>query len=208
MILKLVILYDQNLIYNMKITFEVKQFYFLFGLLLIISCQNKQQKAKITNAIAQKIIGQKLNFPDNLETYRPFKDYLLDSTEVAKKRLRIFTYINISCPSCIANLENWNKVASQLIKYNVPIFFLCYSEDNFEYIKFLCEQGKVKTFAFPFFFDKQDRFLKKNKFLTVSPNYHTVLLDENDKILWVGDPSHNPDMATQYLDLIKEYTNQ
>ncbi|HBJ01312.1 MAG TPA: hypothetical protein DDY89_11640 [Lysinibacillus sp.] len=99
-----------------------------------------------------------IKLPNNLIVYNPFNRSVLDSNQIANSTFKIYSFIDVSCPSCLTNLQNWNKVASELSKYKVPIILVCQSEDNFELIKYLCEKKDIPEFPFPFYFDDQKQF--------------------------------------------------
>lgn len=56
-------------------------------------------------------------------------------------------------------------------------------------------------FKYPISFDFQNKFVANNK-LPEDPLYHTMLLNEDNIILAVGNPVNNPHVRTLYKDII------
>jgi hypothetical protein len=88
--------------------------------------------------------------------------------------------------------------------FAVPVILICQSKDNFELIKYFCEQGDVKKFAFPFFLDTKNEFLDKNSFIDESTRFHVILTDSLNKILLFGDPTKSKKVMEQYLNVMKK----
>jgi|GEM_PF-825496 len=158
---------------------------------------------KVVEMEGDEIVGRILLVPDSMEAYKPFKEYPSGISKLKEGGMKIYTLVDVSCSSCIQNIKNWDLLSNLFIKENVPIFMICQSKDGFELFKYFCESGKVARFAFPFFLDKKSVFLKQNSFLSTI-TYPTILLDENDKILSFGDPTHSKEVLDKYLAKIAE----
>ncbi|MBG7630355.1 MAG: hypothetical protein IZT56_07970 [Bacteroidetes bacterium] len=67
-----------------------------------ISCKNE---IKDKNSTFETALGEKLNIPKDLTIYKPFEEAILDSTEIINSELKIFTRVNVSCATCINDIQ-------------------------------------------------------------------------------------------------------
>ena len=153
------------------------------------------------------IIGRKVIMPDTFERYTPFKN---DATLTSKVQaqvmspLKIYAFVNVSCPSCIVDIANWQSFISDTLKNEVPVIMVCTSKDRFEYFKYLCEGDQIKHFTFPLYLDTKNQYVTRNPFVTENLAYQTVLTNADNTILVSGDPLHSESVRKLYLDQIKK----
>ena len=171
--------------------------------------ENKENKEKenTIKSIVNNCLGRKLMIPDSLVIYSPFSNYTMDSIEISNAHFKIYSYINASCPTCIEDILLWNNITPCFVKYNIPIILICESKDNFELIKYFHEQGMIKKFSFPLFFDVKGRYLAENKFMEESPQLETVLTDRENNILLLGNPIRSKEIKDLYLSEILKRMN-
>lgn len=168
----------------------------------LFSCKWTQQDKAEEEKVEIVGIGKTLLLPDSLETYKPFQGYLLDSNKMLNAPLKIYSHVNVSCSTCLEDIAKWDKLVKE---YKVPVILICESKDNFELLKYFCEQGDIKGFAFPFFLDLKGQYVKKNTFVYTHAGFKTVLTDQSNKILFAGDPIHSKVKEREYLSIIKKY---
>ncbi|MDP1762541.1 MAG: hypothetical protein Q8L07_01555 [Sediminibacterium sp.] len=196
----------------MRIYQGIQYLIFLFisiSFCALISCRNNQ--AKSLSGIAGNISehsknGQKLTIPDELQAYSPFKNYLLDSNQLAQlPSSKIYAYVNVSCSSCIGDIEKWNELIPVFMQNNVPVMLIFYTKDNFEYIKYLCESGGVKKFPFPFYLDTKNKFSEQNPIFKEYEMKPVVLVDKNNTIICSGNPLYSEKVKDLYMKQIKKF---
>jgi hypothetical protein len=175
--------------------------YLFFTISLLTNC-NTGNKQSSDIAFNNKK-SEKFTLPDSLITYKPFTLTSLDSNEMANSTLKIYSFIDASCSSCLASINNWKLVASEIESYKIPIILIIQSEDNYELLKYLCEKKNIDNFPFPFYFDVKQQFFVRNKFLNPNRNGHTVLADKDNNILASGDMTLSKKTKEQYLNIIK-----
>ena len=66
----------------------------------------------------------------------------------------IISYINASCSSCLAEIDKWN-IFSKEISQKVRILLIFYSNDNFEYLKYVLESEKLNNSQIEIYFDPE-----------------------------------------------------
>ncbi len=151
------------------------------------------------------IIGRKVIMPDTVEIYSPFKkDSIVTNSQPPQvKPFKIYAYVNVSCPTCIVDLQNWQEFISEL-NSEVPVIMVCTSKDHFEYFKYLCEGEQLKHFTFPLYLDIKNQFATRNPFVNESLAYQTVLTNSDNTILVSGDPIHSEITRKLYMDEINK----
>lgn len=174
---------------------------------VIISCiENKQNapKIKTLESVAEKALNQKLYIPDSLDIYIPFPNCLKQKEEMLNTKFQIYSKVDASCGTCIGEINSWNELIHDFSIYNVPIFLICSSDDNFELIKYFCESSLITDFGYPIFFDKKNEFVKENEFMAIDKNFETVLIDKNGNIIALGNPVHSKGIKEIYLNEIQK----
>jgi len=173
----------------------------------MISCKNfrNTEEFKALEETVSSYIGKKLLLPDTLIVYKPFTNYYADSAEMFNSEFKIYTLINGSCGTCIDNIILWNDLVYELQPYHVPVIVIFESDDNFELLKYFCEENKISNFLYPFFLDINRNYLKFNKFMQqTSFDLKTVLTDKDDNILLIGNPINNNKVQELILNAITE----
>lgn len=170
----------------------------LFFFILFFSCKGQNNNKNITSHPDHKV---NISY-NNLEIYDPF-----DVKEFVKQSNPSFTivsYINVSCPSCIEEIDSWKLFWTKFNNKNCRINLVFYSKDKFEYIKFLVESGEIQKFPFPFYLDVNESFLIHNTFMQ-NPKYdYTVLLDKDNVLISTGNPLHNKTISSEFTDIINK----
>lgn len=182
---------------------------FLILILTIQACtlKNRNKKiASIENEI-EIILKKDLFVPSSLALYAPFSnDYNIDSLN-KKTELKIFTSINVSCGSCFQKIPEWSDFNEKIKDFNVEIYLICKSDDNFELLKYMCESKNIKPITIPFYFDINNEYLQENSFMNLHYQYETVLTDLQNKILMVGNPTLEEQTEKTYIDFIRKFTS-
>jgi len=170
-------------------------------LCFLLSCQNTDRsanKASLETTIGSTL-GKKLFLPTNLRVYSPFPDLVADSSTISNAEYKLFTHINASCGSCIAQIKLWENLVTEFDKFKIPIILICDSDDRFELLKYLCETGGIEKFSYPFFLDKKNEYIKRNQFMEKVQDFETVLADKENNILLLGNPIRSKEMKGLYL---------
>lgn len=155
------------------------RFIFLVGLFFLNSCQ-RDQAGNLDNDNKEEKIKFYVN-TDSLEIYNPF-DYR--SSEDAE--VYIFKYINVSCPTCLNDISELNKLSIKLD--NSKVMLVCHSDDYFEYFKYLVENGSIAELQYPVYLDTSGTFLRRNNVFQEFKNDNIVYTDSNHLVLYSKKP--------------------
>ena len=154
--------------------------------------------------------GDVFKLPDSMAVYSANKDsLLLDSSQLAHhSSLKIFVVIDVSCPSCVADIDQWRAIVPDFMKYQVPVLLICFSKNNFEYIQYLFENGQVKPFPFPLYLDISRQLHALNPFILEGIAHQAVLTDEKNVVLTTGSPLLDEETKNRYLKIISEHVKK
>lgn len=182
-----------------------KNIMILLCIFSIIACEKKHNKTQVNSfkTIIDNNLKKKLIIPDSLELYNPFPDSI-NKNKVLSSKLKIYSHIDASCGTCIETLKAWNNLIPEISKKGVQVILICSSDNNFELLKYYFESQEIANFSHPLFLDYKNNFLEKNKFMLESKNFETVLTDNDDKILIIGNPNFSIKIKELYFNEIKK----
>lgn len=173
-------------------------YYLLINFLFIfIGCNSPENRNNIQNRDFQtERYGQEIKFMMNAVI-----PYNIDScNEIPKleSSYKLVTYVNLQCDPCWGDfLNNKPYLESLNCLPNVSLFcFVLSNEEQFD------NYNKNANINFPVFLDVAQRFKKVNLLGDFSP-YLTFLLNSNNQIVLIGEPS-NYDIFFKYFSIIHE----
>ena len=177
-------------------------------ILLFFSClggdQEKQTQIKRLTHIVKESIGKKLIVPEGLRIYNP---HLLDvdSTLISQSKVKIYSSLDITCSTCIDIMKQWDAESQKFNEFNVPLIFIARSDDDFFLFKYSYEDTRtIPKFNFPLFLDYKDDFFRQNEFMAHNKSFETVLTNQDNEIILIGNPLSSDEMMSLYLDKINE----
>jgi hypothetical protein len=168
-----------------------------FLLLHSISCNKNRRIFEVEN-IVKGWIGKCIQLPD----VKPIIPYsrVKDTTQYTKsynKAYKILLYTDSTgCTSCKLQLYLWKKYIKEL-NSQVDFMFYFHTKTEEELLLFF----KREQFVYPIYIDSKDELNKLNK-LPENPQYQCFLLNNNNKILSLGNPTHNSRIWELYKKII------
>ena len=180
-----------------KCLFLMRTIFIFVYIQLFASCQNSD-KSRIAHMI-DEWDGKEIIYPDDLVFTTMGEDtakwFLKDS------RYTIVTYADsIGCMGCKLKLPAWKDFISYLDSVSdhaVKVIFILHPRDEKEMAHLI----KYNNFLYPVCLDTNDSFNKINK-IPSNLAFQTFLLDNKNKVIAIGNPIHNPNVRTLYLNLI------
>lgn len=169
----------------------------ILGFVVFASC-GKSNKDK-SFSLLQKWIGKELSFPARPVFTIQGKDTVEYPIQNAYK---ILTYIDSTgCTSCKLKLAEWEKfitVVDSIRPHTVQfLFFLC-PKNGMEIYQTL----RVERFKHPICIDEGDYLNKLNHF-PADMAFQTFLLDNDNRVVAMGNPIHNLKVRELYLKIIQ-----
>ena len=118
-------------------------------------------------------------------------------------KYKILTYVDsIGCISCKLQLGKWKTFMEEVDSLgmdSVRFLFFFSPEKRRDLLITL----KSERFIYPICIDKENRLNELNHFPASDMNFHTFLLDKDNKVLAIGNPIHNPKVKELYLKIIQ-----
>jgi len=174
----------------------------LFLILVIITlfaCNKKNERHAMAEKIMAEWVGKTIQFPDDLR----FSVYGKDTTYSAHNTpYRILFYSDsMGCTSCKLKLYSWKHIIAEVDSTNLAdkvSFIFCFQPKNKKNLIF---ELRGDRFQIPVIINESESFNKTNKFPS-SPAYQCFLLDNENKVLLVGNPTMNPKIWDLFKQLI------
>ncbi|NER03183.1 MAG: hypothetical protein F6K17_11390 [Okeania sp. SIO3C4] len=174
-----------------------------FCVFLIVSC-NDIYKHKDSDIVVfkKKSENTKLVIPKNILYHSP-DSAAFDSAFIARAELKLYTFVNVSCPTCIQELIDLSEFVSLFGSVNISLIPICGSTGGFEVFLHYLETSISKRISpYPIFLDYENQFIKLNQFMQ-EKRLQTVLTDESNTILLIGDPTKSEVIRDKYSTDIK-----
>jgi hypothetical protein len=173
----------------------------LILLTVFLSCKKDNRKVEI-ETIVKEWTGKQIQFPEDISCNILGKDTVSGlCSGLFQKEYKILLYVDSSgCSSCRLKLFQWKQLieeADSLFKRNLSflLFFQPKSKKELDYL------FRADRFDYPVFIDMNKSINHLNHF----PNkleYQCFLLDKNNKVLMIGNPSLNPKIWELYKQII------
>jgi hypothetical protein len=179
---------------------NVKKMIGKIGVLLIvlfafdfISCKNN--KVVKTEQMLQEWLGKVIYFPANV--YRQtIEEEVTTVDSIRNYKILIYTD-STGCTSCKLHiLSTWETYIKEL-GFKVDFMFYFHPKNERELIFTL----KNELFDYPVYIDNNDELNKLNKFPR-NPVFQCFLLDKNNKVLAIGNPTNNVKIWELYKKII------
>ena len=171
----------------------------LLFLSILIACTSKPKNnnSKLKQLITSHL-GEKLNLPSNLEIYP-----CLDSSNAKViTDYKICTFIDVSCGSCLGQLEEWKTFMKIFPDNLVELIVICVATDNYQLFEYLYDINTFKDYPCHFFFDREKLFIESNGFMKERVDFQTVLINKNDTIMVIGNPLINKSIKELYVKVL------
>lgn len=174
----------------------------VFFLICCSSCKNNKQKDDVIKTIAEWT-GKEIKFPQGITCTSMGKDTAC--IDLYSNNYKIILYVDsLGCTSCRLKLAEWKKLMndSDSIFSKKPefIFFFQPKKKDEKELQFIFRQH---GFRHPVFIDRENKINQLNN-LPSKTEHQCFLLDKDNKILIVGNPSLNPGIWTLYKKVITE----
>ena len=165
------------------------------------SCKNGQYEDAAK--IVKEWTGKEIKFPKGLSCTSMGKD--TTCVDLYSDNYKILLYVDSTgCTSCRLNLSGWKKIISESdTAFSTPPEFIFFFNPKQKNEKELQHIFLGNGFKHPVFIDKENEIDKLNR-LPQKPAYQCFLLDKDNKVIMVGDPSTNQGIWTLYKKAITE----
>ena len=175
----------------------VETAFFVALFFLVTSCESKSEK-DIKEKVAEWD-GKEIVFPLHSVYTIQGEDTVYHNDEHAK--YKILTYVDTTgCTSCKLQLAKWKAFVSKIDSVSgghVDFLFYMFPKDKKEFTYLM----KRDRFTYPVCIDEKDSLNILNNF-PKDDKFHTFLLDEQNRVVAIGNPINNLKIKELYLKII------
>lgn len=159
-----------------------------------VSCNSSHRDER---RVVMDWMGQELHIP---ELEYQIKDIPIQ-IDLADADFKIINYVDSTgCISCRLKLQAWDNVINEFASIDdidIKLLTIIHANNKKE-VQYLL---KLDNFLHPVAIDCENAFFKYNQ-LPERAEYHTFLLDSDNKILAIGNPVANPKIKQLYANII------
>lgn len=177
-------------------------FLVLFGSLFCFSCSQKNGQDKKLEAELRAFKEKAIIFPDNMEAKICEGKTPLDTT-LLNRTSKMVVYVGPDgCTDCKLRslMPLYMFILENRHRDNFGVVVIVHSEDREATETVLTEL----RFRHTVFYDVDGSFKRLNPQLPDSEHFHTFLLNKENKVVLIGNPTHNEKLKNLYLAEIEK----
>lgn len=170
--------------------------FFICFCAILCGCQGNKQKDK-ARKIVNEWIGKEIKFPEGIPCQLADKETIC--TDVTNRTYKVVAYTDSAgCTSCRLKLADWKRVIAEADSlFPGKMDFIFFFQPKTRDLKELVYLLKRDKFDHPVFIDTENRINGMNHFPS-EMEYQCFLLDLNNKVILVGNPTLNPNVWELY----------
>ncbi len=178
----------------------MKRILCFLSVVLLIACDSQSNKnLKIENQI-NDFYGKSITFSDSLILIVKDNIQTISKSNLLANNNKIVTIVNGSCPSCLNEIAQWldfHKCLNE--KTGIDNLYFILTNIDYSYFKKIYSQNI--PFEFQIIIDEENIFIHDNILYGLNIS-NTILLDNENKIKFIGDPIGNEEISNIYLSII------
>ena len=166
---------------------------------LFVSCSKKNNDG-LTELVAEWY-GKEITFPVDVKYTNVIEGKCVNF--VGNSEYKILVYVNgDNCLFCKLKMDLWKDFMAYIQeKYHGFIPFLLYiNYPNYSEIEYILKSSK---FDYPICYDRYDELNKLNKF-PLDDHLRTFLLDRDNKVLAIGNPTMNKSIRNLFIKIVTD----
>lgn len=179
-----------------------KTFIFLQIVLIccVVSC-NKNTGKETAKKIITEWTGKIIQFPDSISYVSLGKDTVSVKQHQSPYTILLYTD-STGCTACKLQMYKWDILIDEVNKEmdGKVDFFFCFHPKNKKELEHILKRD---GFSYPVFIDEKDTMNKLNNF-PENNVYQCFLLDKNNVVVGIGNPTQNPKIWKLYKDIITQ----
>jgi len=168
----------------------------IYCAILCSMCQENtsQLEKRLFKEYTKKMENKVIILPENLQQLSGFKDTICP--DLLDREYKIVVYVDsLNCTVCQLRLSEWRELIQETEKkkMNVSFLFYVYAKNYKE----LSYEMVSSNFTYPVYIDKENDLVKLNK-LSTEILYRSLLVDKNNRVLLVGNPTVKSNIWHRY----------
>lgn len=177
----------------------------IVGLFICSACTVKSEQQKKMEAELRLFKEKAILLPNNMEAANCDEQRLPDTT-LLHRSLKMLIYVSKSgCTNCKlrALLPIYMFILENKHLKDFGVVIVLKTEDR------EATESVLKDLRFrqTVFYDLDGSFERLNPQLPMDEEFHTLLLDKENKVVLIGSPAHNEELNKLYLEELNKLTN-
>lgn len=166
-----------------------------------MACSEKAKRLDLLKQQVAEWTERQIYFPSNMV----FMRYALDTVpfDISDKEYKILVYTDsVGCVGCKLQLSRWQDMITltdSVVPEKVNYLFL-FSAGNINNVRHLLKQAGLMM---PVSIDDGDKFKLLNR-IPDDPNFQTFLLNQDNRVVAVGNPAYSPSVREIYIQRIQD----
>jgi len=165
------------------------------------SCKQNERQTE-AEKIVKKWVEKEIQFPEEYACSILGRDTVSTlCADLFNTEYKVLLYVDsVGCTSCKLKLFQWNQLIEEsdsLFKEKLSFLFFFHPKDKKE-LQFLLKQDRMN---YPVFLDSGDKINQLNHF-PEQQLYQCFLLDKDNKVILIGNPTLNPKVWELYKERI------
>lgn len=181
-----------------------KNIFIFLMLISLFACNKKNDRQAEAEQIVTEWVGKTIQFPDNVSFSVYERDTLLSG--FYSSPYKILLYVDSTgCTSCKLKLYEWQKLIAEAdtALAGKLSFVFCFQPKNKDELLFLFKRDR---FNYPVVVDETNLINQLNGF-PQKAEFQCFLLDIDNKVISVGNPTLNPKVWDLYKQIISGKIN-
>lgn len=184
----------------------MKNVYLFLSFFFFLTFTSCESGILSTHRIVSEMEGHKVVFPEHFSRicYGKSSD---NETIATTTPILVFWFDSTECSSCRANhlyeLEPLFEYAEDDDDLNVVVVFSPQSHE----CKLLIHTLEKKQFEYPLYVDTDNSFFILNDWIPAGNKYHTFLIDNSKRPVFIGNPMRNDKMWTLFEKRLRNLSN-
>lgn len=171
-------------------------------LLVFVFLSCKESDRSRISGLVKEWEGKAIVFPEKIV----FTKYGIDTLDyqMPESDYFIVSYIDsMGCTSCKLQFHKWESVMNEMdsvLGKHIPFLFMFHPKNkkDLSELNYLMKRDK---FDYPVWIDTEDTFNKQNQ-LPSEDAFHSFLINNQCKVVAIGNPFRNPKVRELYLKII------
>lgn len=169
---------------------------------LLLGACNSGNKKEVKD-IVSTWIGKTIEFPEDVKPTMSIDGSSIINYQDSTAQFKVLIYTDsVGCQDCKLNLPQWKYLISEADSiFTEKVRFLFYFQPKHGEEKELCYIFIHHDFDYPIFLDPENKLNQLNRFPD-NMEYQTFLLDTNNQVVSIGNPTLHPKLWNLYKQII------
>lgn len=176
---------------------KTNQVLFIISFCIVFAACQQNKRKDNARKVVNEWVGKEIKFPEGIPCQSIDNEVVC--MDYTNKTYKVIAYTDSTgCTSCRLKLPDWKRVIAEADSlFPGKMDFIFFFQPKTRDLKELVHLLKRDKFDYPVFIDTENRINKLNHF-PAEMEFQCFLLDSNNKVIMVGNPTLNPKVWELY----------